>query len=1114
MKKTGWKEAIRSIKKTWVSWIAMSVVTMIGCGVCFGVYFYGNALEEKGELFFAETAYEDIGMIATEGLSADEIAQLEEVPGVKTARGCYYFPEAVIKAGENRKQCAVYTITDDISTLKLKDGKMPEAASECALTADEMERLSLKPGDQVDIFLTDEELPEDLMRTERFTVTAVADHPESVQNEGDMCVYLPEAAVDAEKLEDYYTYVRLDVDVAENISSLGRDYPSALLPVKKALKEKMSEIGPLHDAELKKKAQDKLDEEEENARVKLADAQAEIDDADAKIEESQGKIDDAHVQVADAEEQLADAETKLSDAEEQLKDAEKKLADAEEEIEDNTKKLEKARKEVRKGEEELEDGEKQLAAAEKELKKGKKELKAAKSQLDAAKKELTRAEKEIEENKQKAKAAKQMGLDTSEADSQIKKAEKELEKQKKLYKKQKKSYDKSAEKFSEKKEEFEEAEKEIRRSRKELAAARKKLEDGEEKLADGKKELEEKKQELAENKKELKDKKKELKKKKKELKDKKKELADSEAELDDARAELADAKKTYQEKKAETDEKIADAQKEIDDLTPSGYGYVLRSEKAGHVALAQDISILHSMAMIFNLFFIVIGAIVIVSTITIRIDNDKKLIGTMKAYGFTNSEIIAKYVFYGVSAILLGLGLSVILAAGLQAAMRTFIGSLFVVRPDGFAFYPGFFLMISAAEILVAFLSAAIATALQVSKSSAIDLMNGTDTVKKRRKATSGSGNGSGLYARLIVRNIVNDLPRVVTSVVIIAGSCLMMGIGFTMKGSIDRMMERSAEEINHYAMEASFVSEFTEEKMHALTQLLDEKGLDYRRVQKQITKYGVGDTEEYTTILSAPEDVYEDYIQLTDMGGNVVAAPAEGKAVIGNRISEALKIAEGDAIFIFDNDFNTHEVTTGGVCRNYTGKLIYLSPNDYQTIFGEPAENNTVLIKADKETGKALASELADTFPELTVSFTDEFPELLESIRDMANIIVYILSFMSVLMSLFVLLNLVNIFVGRRKNELIIMAVNGFSKKEQIGYLLRETLVTTGLGLLIGLVGCFVMTGMVVRMIESDGVMFVRAFNAPASIRAIVLEAIFALVINLFAYRKIRKWKLTDITG
>lgn len=1072
MKKTGWKETIRSIKKSWVSWLAMSVVTMIGCGVCFGVYFYANALEDKGESFFAETAYEDIGIMATQGLARDEIEELEQTPGIRTARGCYYFPDAVLKTDVNRKQVAIYTITDDISRLRLIEGQLPAGENECALTADEMKRLSLKLGDQVELFLTDDDLPEKLMKTETFTVTAVADHPESVQNESDIYVYLPEAAIDTEEIEDYYTYIRLETDADEGLSSLGLRYSSSLQPVKEALKEKLETIGPEHDRKAKKKAQDKLDEEKAKAEEKLAKAQKDIDKADKKI---------------------ADADKKIEDAHEKIDDADKKIADAEEEIEDNANKLSKAKKEIKKGEKELKKGEKKLKKARKELDKGKKKLAPAKKQLASAKKKIDAAEKKYNASKKQYEQAQAAGVASEEAGQQIKEAGKQLSAQKATYKAQKKKYDKSAALLSQKEKEYNKGKRKLEQAGNTLVSSKKKVKKGEKELTKAREELEEKKQELEE---------------------KKTELEDKEKELADAKVELADAKKTYQEKKEETDEKIADAQKEIDDLEPSSYGYILRSEKSGHVAMTQDISILRSMAMVFNLIFLVIGVIVIVSTITIRIDNDKKLLGTMKAYGFRNSEIIAKYVVYGTSAIIVGIGLSVALAAGLQAVMRAFIGGLFIVRPDGFAFYPGFFGAISALEVVAAICSAAIATKVQVSKSSAVDLMSGSGGKKRRKKNnSSGRSDGGGLYARLIMRNMTNDLPRVITSIVIIAGSCLMIGVGFTMKGSLDHMMEASADQINHYDMEASFVSEFSEEKMNKLVQKLEVSGISFKRIQKQATKYGVGDLEEYTTILSGPEDLYDDYILLTDMKGNKVEAPGKGQAVVCNRISEALKVKPGDTISIFNNDFEPHEIKNGGVCRNYTGKLIYLSQEDYQDIFGEKADDNTLLIRVDKKNGKTLKEELATEFPELTISFTDEFPDLLASIKDMTNIVVYILTSLSILMSVFVLLNLVNIFVGRRRNELIIMAVNGFSRREQVGYLMKESLVTTGLGLLIGGLGLFAMTEFVIRMIESEGAMFVRSFNATAAIKALIMEAAFALIINILAYRQIRKWKITDIT-
>ena len=115
--------------------------------------------------------------------------------------------------------------------------------------------------------------------------------------------------------------------------------------------------------------------------------------------------------------------------------------------------------------------------------------------------------------------------------------------------------------------------------------------------------------------------------------------------------------------------------------------------------------------------------------------------------------------------------------------------------------------------------------------------------------------------------------------------------------------------------------------------------------------------------------------------------------------------------------------------------------------------------------------------------------------------------------MSVFVLLNLVNIFVRRKKNEIIIMAVNGFDHKEQIGYLLRETIITTVCGLIAGVLAGWAMTEPVVRTVEVGEMLFVRDFNVIAWIIATGMEAVFAITINFFAFRYVRSFDITELT-
>ena len=79
MKKSQWKNSVRNIRKTLVSWIAIVTVTMIGAGVYSGVSFYADSLAEKGEKFLSQTEFEDLSVVAPNGLDDEDISALKEM---------------------------------------------------------------------------------------------------------------------------------------------------------------------------------------------------------------------------------------------------------------------------------------------------------------------------------------------------------------------------------------------------------------------------------------------------------------------------------------------------------------------------------------------------------------------------------------------------------------------------------------------------------------------------------------------------------------------------------------------------------------------------------------------------------------------------------------------------------------------------------------------------------------------------------------------------------------------------------------------------------------------------------------------------------------------------
>ena len=90
-------------------------------------------------------------------------------------------------------------------------------------------------------------------------------------------------------------------------------------------------------------------------------------------------------------------------------------------------------------------------------------------------------------------------------------------------------------------------------------------------------------------------------------------------------------------------------------------------------------------------------------------------------------------------------------------------------------------------------------------------------------------------------------------------------------------------------------------------------------------------------------------------------------------------------------------------------------------------------------------------------------------------------------------------------------MSINGFSHREQIGYLLREAVLTILLGILLGVVIGAFMTKTIVQPTEQIDNMSVRTVNWKALGIGAGVEAFYALIIYLFAFRRIRHLSLID---
>ena len=117
----------------------------------------------------------------------------------------------------------------------------------------------------------------------------------------------------------------------------------------------------------------------------------------------------------------------------------------------------------------------------------------------------------------------------------------------------------------------------------------------------------------------------------------------------------------YESQKADAEQQLADAQQELDDARQEiediedAEWYVLdRGANAGYVSFKNDANRMDALSTVFPVIFFLVAALVALTTMTRMVEEERVIIGTYKALGYTKGRIAFKYLFYAGAATLAG----------------------------------------------------------------------------------------------------------------------------------------------------------------------------------------------------------------------------------------------------------------------------------------------------------------------------------------------------------------------------------------------------------------------------------------------------------------------------
>jgi len=1061
------KNALREIRQSLGRYLAIFAIIALGSGLFIGLRLSRPDFLETYQRYTDNTNFYNFRLVSTLGLTGDDVTEAKKLEGVTDAEGAV--TSDFLYSGEKGDNIIITanSITDRINKIDLIAGRMPEKADECLADP------NMYGEDDIGKTITlSEDNTQDTLDSfayREYTIVGLTEsvlyinleRGSSVLGNGSVTGYvylLPEGFA-----LDCYTDIYLTADTEGYVYT--DEYEESASQYVKPLEDFMEERAVLrHDSII------------DEATAKLEDAKKQYEDGLAEYQS--GKYE--------YEKGWAEYQKKKAETEAQLADAYAKLTEVSmEELEEKEQELLSAQKQIQSGYAEYESGLLQFnlqskplyAVSDAEISTYSRAVESFQSELGDLNARLNEINAELET----AGAFRAAALRTERVtvQSRIAVCESALRSNSEWLQE---SLDYRAELDAR----FEPYEKQLSEGKAELDANSAQVEDGLKQIADAKKQLSEGLKEYEEGKKEA-----------------EKGFSEAESKFYAARIELDKAAQELEDAKRQLD----DAETKIKNIEHADTYVLGRSTNIGYVCFESDTQVVDSVAGAFPVFFILVAALVCLTTMTRMVSDERTQIGIMKALGYGSGAIAAKYLFYSGSATLLGCIFG-ICAGSFAFPAIVWLGYSIIYSFTGLVFTMdwGLAALISSVGLVSMLLVTWYACRIEL-KSVAAELI--------RPKAPEGGKRillerVKWLWSRLSfmqkvsVRNILRYRMRIFMMLLGIGGCTALVLTALGLGNTINNVVDSQYGEISLYDYELSLAYDMNADEQKLLTDACGDRIGSAIFLYRGTADIKTADGIKSVTLTACDGNGLSGFIDLHS-GDEPVAYPDTDEVIINSNIAMLMGLDVGDEIEIVTADMDTLKLKISGIFDNYVMNHAFISLSTYEKQLGRAAEIKSALVSAPEGVDvRKNASELAKADAVRSISLCTDTGKMIANMMKSLNIVVFLIILCAGLLAFVVLYNLTNINISERIREIATLKVLGFYPNEAAGYVFRENLVLTGAGALFGLLLGVWLHSFVMHQIKVDMLYFKPSIDPLSYILSIVMTFVFAVIVNAIMRRRI----------
>ena len=551
--------------------------------------------------------------------------------------------------------------------------------------------------------------------------------------------------------------------------------------------------------------------------------------------------------------------------------------------------------------------------------------------------------------------------------------------------------------------------------------------------------------------------------------------------------------------------------------------YILgRSTNVGYVCFDNDAQIVDGVSTVFPVFFYMIAALVCSTTMSRMVSDERGIIGTMRALGYSDTSIVMKYAIYAGSASVLGCVL------GFMGGTKLFPWAIWEVYKMMYGFAPLTFktsvplFIISLIVSLLCTVGVSVLTAMSALKGMPAELIRPKAPLPGKRIFLEYVGfiwKRMKFLHKVSLRNVFRFKKRMGMMIVGIAGCTSLLITAFGLNDSICNLVDVQYDEIMKYDVSLVFDDKYRQYEIEeAAVNAGQAAGVnyDYAVVKSEQAKNGgSGYVRDIGMFISDDPNIEKIFGLSNEKTGEKIPWPSDGEVAVSQKLAEKNNVKVGDNITVLYGE-DEHEVSlkVGSIFNNYTFHYVMMTPATYREAFGKPYTPETLLIATeskDKADGYKFASYLSENYELKTWSLTADSRLSFANTMERLNYVIVLVIASAAALAFIVLFNLNNINITERIREIATLKVMGFNRRETGAYVTRENIMLVSMGYIVGIPLGILLHRYVMSQIAMDIVKYDMRILPMSYLYALGFVLLFSTIVNLIMRAKIEKIDMAE---